>query len=84
MALLYLGSLFETLDYMLPPERDEAMLDALGTAGVGAGRIRLMREGKQRINGLGRSAATRPSTLILLRDRRNLRGSSCLTNWKTM
>ena len=28
MALLYLGSLFETLDYMLPPERDEAMLDA--------------------------------------------------------
>jgi hypothetical protein len=29
MALLYLGSLFETLDYMLPPERDEAMLDAL-------------------------------------------------------
>ena len=23
MALLYLGSLFETLDYMLPPERDE-------------------------------------------------------------
>ena len=42
MALLYLGSLFETLDYMLPPERDEAMLDALGTAGVGAGRIRLI------------------------------------------
>ena len=29
MALLYLGSLFETLDHMLPPERDEAMLDAL-------------------------------------------------------
>jgi hypothetical protein len=29
MALLYLGSLFETLDYMLPPERDECMLDAL-------------------------------------------------------
>jgi hypothetical protein len=28
MALLYLGSLFETLDYMLPPERDEAMLEA--------------------------------------------------------
>jgi hypothetical protein len=24
MALLYLGSLFETLDYTLPPERDEA------------------------------------------------------------
>ena len=29
MALLYLGSLFETLDYALPPERDEAKLDAL-------------------------------------------------------
>jgi len=29
MALLYLGSLFETLDYTLPPERDEAKLDAL-------------------------------------------------------
>ena len=24
MGLLYLGSLFETLDYTLPPERDEA------------------------------------------------------------
>jgi len=29
MALLYLGSLFETLDYTLPPERDEAKLDVL-------------------------------------------------------
>src|SRR6516162_1831843 len=29
MALLYLGSLFETLDYTLPPERHEAKLDAL-------------------------------------------------------
>ena len=29
MALLYLGSLFESLDYTLPPERDEAKLDAL-------------------------------------------------------
>ena len=29
MALLYLESLFETLDYTLPPERDEAKLDAL-------------------------------------------------------
>src|SRR5262245_48009055 len=29
MALLYLGSLFETLDYTLRPERDEAKLDAL-------------------------------------------------------
>jgi hypothetical protein len=29
MALLYLGSLFETLDDTLPPERDEAKLDAL-------------------------------------------------------
>jgi len=29
MALLYLGSLFETLDYTLPPERNEAKLDAL-------------------------------------------------------
>ena len=29
MGLLYLGSLFETLDYTLPPERDEAKLDAL-------------------------------------------------------
>jgi hypothetical protein len=29
MALLYLGSLFETLDETLPPERDEAKLDAL-------------------------------------------------------
>jgi hypothetical protein len=29
MALVYLGSLFETLDYTLPPERDEAKLDAL-------------------------------------------------------
>jgi hypothetical protein len=29
MALLYLGSLFETLDYTLQPERDEAKLDAL-------------------------------------------------------
>src|SRR5262249_7516351 len=29
MALLYLGSLFEALDYTLPPERDEAKLDAL-------------------------------------------------------
>jgi len=29
MALLYFGSLFETLDYRLPPERDEAKLDAL-------------------------------------------------------
>src|SRR5262249_30842788 len=29
MALLFLGSLFETLDYTLPPERDEAKLDAL-------------------------------------------------------
>ena len=28
MALLYFGSLFETLDYTLPPERDEAKLDA--------------------------------------------------------
>ena len=27
--LLYLGSLFETLDYTLPPGRDEAKLDAL-------------------------------------------------------
>jgi hypothetical protein len=29
MALLYFGSLFETLDFALPPERDEAKLDAL-------------------------------------------------------
>ena len=29
MALLYLGSLFESLDCTLPPERDEAKLDAL-------------------------------------------------------
>ena len=29
MALLFLGSLFETLEYTLPPERDEAKLDAL-------------------------------------------------------
>jgi hypothetical protein len=29
MALLFLGSLFETLDDTLPPERDEAKLDAL-------------------------------------------------------
>ena len=29
MALLYFGSLFETLDDTLPPERDEAKLDAL-------------------------------------------------------
>src|SRR6516164_5246025 len=29
MALLFLGSLFETLDYTLPPERDEAKLDGL-------------------------------------------------------
>jgi hypothetical protein len=29
MALLFLGSLFETLDYTLPSERDEAKLDAL-------------------------------------------------------
>jgi len=29
MALLYFGSLFDTLDYTLPPERDEAKLDAL-------------------------------------------------------
>ena len=29
MALLFLGSLFETLDYTLLPERDEAKLDAL-------------------------------------------------------
>jgi len=29
MALLFLGSLFETLDCTLPPERDEAKLDAL-------------------------------------------------------
>ena len=29
MALVYLGSLFETLDCALPPERDEAKLDAL-------------------------------------------------------
>jgi hypothetical protein len=29
MALLYLGSLFETVDYTCPPERDEAKLDAL-------------------------------------------------------
>jgi hypothetical protein len=29
MALLYLGSLFETVDCTLPPERDEAKLDAL-------------------------------------------------------
>jgi len=29
MALLYLGSLFETVDCRLPPERDEAKLDAL-------------------------------------------------------
>src|SRR5262249_14454669 len=29
MALLYFGSLFETLDYTLPPERDEVKLDAL-------------------------------------------------------
>jgi hypothetical protein len=38
MALLYLGSLFETLDYMLPPERDEAMLeDAARTGHQGQG-----------------------------------------------
>src|SRR5262249_36577899 len=29
MALLYFGFLFETLDHTLPPERDEAKLDAL-------------------------------------------------------
>src|SRR5215467_369661 len=29
MALLFLGSLFEALDYTLPPERDEPKLDAL-------------------------------------------------------
>src|SRR5262249_19106075 len=29
MALLFLGSLFETLEYTLPPERDEAKLAAL-------------------------------------------------------
>ena len=29
MALLFLGSLFETLDDTLPPERNEAKLDAL-------------------------------------------------------
>jgi hypothetical protein len=29
MALLYLGSLFETVDHTCPPERDEAKLDAL-------------------------------------------------------
>ena len=29
MGLLYLGSLFETVDCTLPPERDEAKLDAL-------------------------------------------------------
>src|SRR5262249_10078412 len=29
MALLFLGSLFETLDYTLVPERDETKLDAL-------------------------------------------------------
>jgi hypothetical protein len=29
MALLYLGSLFESLDYTLPLKRDEAKLDAL-------------------------------------------------------
>src|SRR5215467_14231706 len=29
MALLFLGSLFETVDCTLPPERDEAKLDAL-------------------------------------------------------
>ena len=29
MPLLFLGSLFETLDCTLPPERDEAKLDAL-------------------------------------------------------
>jgi hypothetical protein len=29
MALVYLGSLFETVDYTCPPERDEAKLDAL-------------------------------------------------------
>ena len=29
MALLYLGSLFETLDHTLPPKRDETKLDAL-------------------------------------------------------
>jgi hypothetical protein len=29
MALLYFGSLLETLDHTLPPERDEAKLDAL-------------------------------------------------------
>src|SRR5262245_6846459 len=29
MALLYFGSLFETLDHTLPSERDEAKLDAL-------------------------------------------------------
>jgi hypothetical protein len=31
MALLFLGSLFETLDYTLLPERDEAKLDALAS-----------------------------------------------------
>jgi hypothetical protein len=29
MALLFLGSLFETLDDTLPPERNEAKLDGL-------------------------------------------------------
>ena len=29
MALLFLGSLFETLDYTLPPDRDEVKRDAL-------------------------------------------------------
>ena len=29
MALLFLGSLFETLDYTLVPERDETKLNAL-------------------------------------------------------
>ncbi len=29
IALVYLGSLFKTLDNTLPPERDEAKLDAL-------------------------------------------------------
>src|SRR5262245_20558486 len=29
MALVYLGSFFETLDKTLPPDRDEAKLDAL-------------------------------------------------------
>ena len=29
MALLYLGSLFETLDYTLPPECDAAAIPAL-------------------------------------------------------